>query len=104
MVTCLFFLPSNIRVSQGSVLGPLLLLLSINDLPTAAQHSFINLFADDTSMYSGNGDMENLQVLLQNDITTISRWFYENKLSVSAKKMCVVEVGSRHKVNTSCDF
>ncbi len=71
------FLPCNIGVPQGSVLGPLPFLLFINDLPTAAQHSFINLFADDTSMYSGNEDMENLEVLLQNDITNISRWFNE---------------------------
>ena len=38
------------------------------DLPTTAQHSFINLFADDTPMYNGNEDMENLEVLWQNDI------------------------------------
>ncbi len=67
------FSPCNIGVPQGSVFGPLLFLLFINDLPTAAQNSFINLFVDDIGMYSGNGDMENLDVLLQIDITSISR-------------------------------
>ncbi len=75
----------------------------INDLPSAAQHIFINLFADDTSMYRGNEDMEDLEILLQNDITNISRWFYENKLSVNTKKTCN-KFESRHKVNTSPDF
>ncbi len=45
----------------------------INDLPTAVQHSFINPFADDTSMYGGEQDLDNLEVLLQNDITNISK-------------------------------
>ncbi len=61
------FLPSKIGVPQGSGLGPVLFFLFINNLPTAVQYSFINLFADDTSMYGGEQDLDNLEVLLQND-------------------------------------
>ena len=57
------FLPCNIGVHQGSVLGPLFF-LNINDLPRAAYHDSVNLFADYTSMYSGGGAMENLEAFI----------------------------------------
>ncbi len=66
------FLACNIGFPQGSVLSPVLFLILINDLLTAVQHSFINIFADDTSIYGGEQDRDNLEVLLQNDITNIS--------------------------------
>ncbi len=99
--------PSTVtcRVSYVVVLVspkvPVLFLLFINDLPTATEHSFINLFADDTSMHGAERDLDSLEVLLQQDIANICRWFYDNKLIVNTRKTCVLKVGSRHKVNTS---
>ncbi len=55
-------------------------------------------------MYGVEQDLDNLEILLQNDITNISRWFHENKLSVNTGKTCAIKVGSRHKVNASRDF
>ena len=44
-------MPIDGGVPQGSVLGPLILLVCTNDLPTAIQHSKVHHFADDTSRF-----------------------------------------------------
>ena len=64
------FLSYNIRVPQGSVLGPMLFFLFLNKLPTAVQHSLLT-FTHKTSMYGGERDFQNPEVLLQNYITII---------------------------------
>ena len=59
-------------VPQGSVLGPMLFLLYINDINNAIK-SQIKLFADDSVLYR-NTRNQNDQVILQNDLDTISSW------------------------------
>ena len=59
-------------VPQGSVLGPMLFLLYINDINNAIIFH-IKLFADDSVLYR-NIHSQNDQVILQNDLDTISSW------------------------------
>ena len=74
-------------VPQGSVLGPLLFLLYINDLPQNIQ-SQVRLFADDTSVYSTVNSLEDVTTL-QADLDTLQEWertwdmeFYPSKCQV----------------------
>ena len=64
-------------VPQGSILGPILFLLFINDLPSAAQHSTIDIYADDTTL-SLSSDVTNglaaMSSALQQDLDDVSRW------------------------------
>lgn len=72
-------------VPQGSVLGPLLFLLYINDLPDAVD-SLVVLFADDSSVVLRAKKYEELCVKLENSITTISNWSINNNLKLNLGK------------------
>lgn len=86
-------------VPQGSVLGPILFLLFINDLPTAVKESFCNLFADDTILYAIDDSFECAQDCLQRDTDMLVNWFKENHLTVNIDKCCTMKVGSRGNIN-----
>ena len=66
-------------VPQGSVLGPLLFLMYINDLPNGLV-SMYKIFADDTSIFSKVFDKNSSQNILNNDLSIISEWAFQWKM------------------------
>ena len=62
-------------VLQGSILGPLLFLIYINDLPNELQ-SNAKLFADDTSLFAVANDKNVCANILNNDLLAISKWAF----------------------------
>ena len=66
-------------VPQGSILGPLLFLIYINDLPNRLK-SNAKLFADDTSLFTIVKDKNESANILNNDLSLISRWAYDWKM------------------------
>ena len=75
----------NAGVPQGSVLGLLLFLIYINDLPQGL-HSDVKLFADDTSLFSVIHDVDASSATLNNDLVKIQEWAYNWKMSFNPDK------------------
>lgn len=82
------FLATTDGVPQGSVLGPLLFSMFINDLPDVLVHCKCHLFADDVQLYL-NHDWSNFKAgvdLINSDLDRIHKWTEENKLILNAGK------------------
>ena len=76
----------NCGVPQGSILGPLLFMIYINDLSNVCNHMMSLLFADDTNLFVSKRDVIKLQQEVKMDLNRISEWLKINKLSLNIKK------------------
>ena len=73
-------------VPQGSVLGPLLLLLYINDIQESSDKFSFYLFADDKNILYSDKNLKSLELYLNQELNNVYDWLTANKLTLNTKK------------------
>ena len=73
-------------VPQGSILGPLLFILLVNDLPSTVGHCTLLMYADDTVLFYSAKDVHVIEETLNENLGLIGNWLRKNSLFISKEK------------------
>ena len=84
-------------VPQGSILGPTLFLIFINDLPLHMEYYDIDLFADDFTFHANGKTKSEVEPKLQTDGNNSKSWAKHHKMQIHYDKMSCMTLGSRHR-------
>ena len=87
-------------VPEGSILGPMLFTIFINDFPSCLSNAFCNIFADDTMIGVSDKSITKIQQLLQNAVNETIKWFGQNKLTLNIDKCNVLILYNKNKVDS----
>ena len=84
-------------VPQGSILGPLLFLVYINDLHEAVTHSLIHHFVNDSNILYCSKSLKKINKYINHDLSQIVQWLRANRISLNASKTELIIFRTKNK-------
>ena len=90
--------PISFGVLQGSLIGPLLFIIYINNAPSAVKHCKIQLYADDTLLYVSSSSISDIESMLSEVLKHIIEWLNNNFLHLNYSKAKVMLTGTHQRL------
>ena len=87
-------------IPPGTMLGPLLFLIYVNDLPNCLSISKPRMYADDTHLNFASNCVDTINEVLNRDLAKVNEWLITNKLTLNASKTEFMLIGSRQRLST----
>ncbi len=96
-------MPITCGVLQGSILGPLLFLCYVNDMPVSIQSKLL-LYADDSVLLVSHRDPRVISNTLSQELESCNEWIIDNRLSLHLGKTETILCGTKRKMRNAEDF
>ena len=89
---------ANYQLPQGSILGPLLFLIYINNLPNSLRVTVPRMFADETNLTLSAKTLTELKLALTPELNNLSCWLKANRLSLNVAKTELMIIWIKAKI------